>query len=157
MSAHGIFELPPTVNEPILSYAPGTPERADLKRRLAEMQAERIEIPCVIGGKEIRTGATFEVVMPHRKSHVLADVHAPSARCGPRRWLMPRFRALGCTIWRVWAAPARRTPAEPASTRRALHAAAPPPIRPRIGDVTSPRPRAASSRPEEHDLMASPI
>jgi 1-pyrroline-5-carboxylate dehydrogenase len=75
VSAHGIFDLPPAVNELILSYAPGTPERAELRRRLDEMQAERIEIPCVIGGKEIRTGTTFETVMPHRKSHVLADVN----------------------------------------------------------------------------------
>jgi 1-pyrroline-5-carboxylate dehydrogenase len=75
VSAHGIFELPPAVNDPARSYAPGTPERAELKRRLEEMQAERIEIPCVIGGREIRTGTTFEAVMPHRKSHVLADVH----------------------------------------------------------------------------------
>src|SRR5207245_7731523 len=55
--------------------APGTPERAELKRRLEEMQSERIEIPCVIGGREVRTGTTFEAMMPHRKSHVLADVH----------------------------------------------------------------------------------
>jgi 1-pyrroline-5-carboxylate dehydrogenase len=75
MSAHGIFDLPPAENELILSYAPGTPERAELRRRLDEMESERIEIPCVIGGREIRTEGTFEVVMPHRKNHVLADVH----------------------------------------------------------------------------------
>ena len=75
MGVHGIFDLPPAENEPIYSYAPGTPERAELRRRLTEMQAERLEIPCVIGGKEVHTGSTFEAVMPHRKSHVLADVH----------------------------------------------------------------------------------
>ncbi|HST25492.1 MAG TPA: L-glutamate gamma-semialdehyde dehydrogenase [Gaiellaceae bacterium] len=75
MSAHSIPQLPPAENEAIRSYAPGTPERAELKVRLAEMQAERLDIPCVIGGKEIRTGRTFEAVMPHRKTHVLADVH----------------------------------------------------------------------------------
>ncbi len=75
MSAHGIFDLPPAENEAVRSYAPGTPERAELRGRLDEMQAERIEIPCVIGGRESRTGTTFEAVMPHRKSHVLADVH----------------------------------------------------------------------------------
>ena len=53
--------------------------------------------------------------------------------------------------------PARPSPAEPASTRRELHAAVSPPIRPRIGDATPPRPRAASPRPEEHDPMASTI
>jgi 1-pyrroline-5-carboxylate dehydrogenase len=75
VSAHGIFDLPPPENEPVRSYAPGTPERTELRGRLEEMQAERIEIPCVIGGREVRTGTTFESVMPHRKSHVLADVH----------------------------------------------------------------------------------
>src|SRR5207244_11647394 len=79
MGAHGIFELPPVTNEPGRSYARGTPERAELRRRLEELQAERIEIPCVIGGKEVRTGSTFEAVMPHRKSHVLADVHEGGA------------------------------------------------------------------------------
>jgi 1-pyrroline-5-carboxylate dehydrogenase len=75
VSAHAIVELPPVENEPVRSYAPDTPERAALKRRLTELQAERIEIPCLIGGKEVRTGRTFEAVMPHRKEHVLADVH----------------------------------------------------------------------------------
>ncbi len=75
MSAHAIPQLPPVDNEPIHSYAPGTPERAALKQRLTEMQAERIEIPCLIGGKEVRTGRTFEAVMPHRKDHVLAEIH----------------------------------------------------------------------------------
>ncbi|HXF97012.1 MAG TPA: L-glutamate gamma-semialdehyde dehydrogenase [Gaiellaceae bacterium] len=74
MTAHGIFRPPPPVNEPVRSYAPGSPEREELKRRLREMQAERISIPLVIGGKDVTTGETFPAVMPHRKSHVLADV-----------------------------------------------------------------------------------
>jgi 1-pyrroline-5-carboxylate dehydrogenase len=71
----GIFRPPPPRNEPVLSYAPGSPERDELKRRLEEMQRERVEIPLVIGGEDVRAGDTFEAVMPHRKSHVLADVH----------------------------------------------------------------------------------
>jgi len=74
MSAPGIFTPPPPVNEPIKSYAPGSPEREELKNRLREMEGERIAIPLVIGGKDIATGDTFEAIMPHRKSHVLADV-----------------------------------------------------------------------------------
>ena len=74
MSAPGIFTPPPPVNEPIKSYAPGSPEREELKNRLREMENERISIPLVIGGKDIVTGDTFEAVMPHRKEHVLADV-----------------------------------------------------------------------------------
>ena len=75
MSAPGIFRLPEPANEPIRDYAPGSPEREELRVRLAELQRERIEIPLVIGGEEIRTGDTFEAVMPHDKDHVLADVH----------------------------------------------------------------------------------
>jgi len=74
MSAPGIFTPPRAVNEPIRSYAPGTPERAELKARLREMESERIRIPLVIGGKDVHTDETYEAVLPHRKSHVLADV-----------------------------------------------------------------------------------
>jgi 1-pyrroline-5-carboxylate dehydrogenase len=75
MSAPGIFRLPEPANEPVLSYAPGSPERAELRAKLDELQSERIYLPLVIGGEEIRTGDTVEVVMPHRTSHVLADMH----------------------------------------------------------------------------------
>ena len=75
MTSHGIFRPPPAVNEPIKSYAPGSPEREELKRRLAELEAERLDIPCVIGGEDVRTGDTVQAVEPHRKEHVLADVH----------------------------------------------------------------------------------
>src|SRR4051812_37509141 len=54
----GPRRAPPPVNEPIKSYAPGSPERAALKTRLKEMAGERIEIPVIIGGEEIRTGET---------------------------------------------------------------------------------------------------
>src|SRR6188474_2365752 len=74
MSAHGFFQPPLHDNEPVKSYAPGTPERGELQARLRQMQGERISIPLVIGGKDMSTDETFEAVMPHRKSHVLADV-----------------------------------------------------------------------------------
>ena len=67
------------MNEPVRGYAPGSPERAGLLRRVREMQGERLEIPLVIGGEDVRTGTTHEAVMPHRKSHVLADVHQGGA------------------------------------------------------------------------------
>jgi 1-pyrroline-5-carboxylate dehydrogenase len=75
VSRPGITRPPQPQNEPVKSYAPGSPEREELKRRLVEMQGERLDIPSVIGGEDVRTRDTFEAVMPHRKSHVLADVH----------------------------------------------------------------------------------
>ena len=79
MSSPGIFRPPAAVNEPISSYAPGTPERAALQARLREMSTERVHIPLVIGGQRVETGTTFEAVMPHRHSHVLADVERGGA------------------------------------------------------------------------------
>jgi 1-pyrroline-5-carboxylate dehydrogenase len=80
VSAPGIFRVPPPVNEPIRDYAPGSPERASLQLRLEQMRNERVEIPLIIGGKEVRTGTIKEAVMPHDKDHVLADVH----QAGPK-------------------------------------------------------------------------
>jgi 1-pyrroline-5-carboxylate dehydrogenase len=76
MTAPGLFRPPAPGNEPVKDYAPGSPERAELQERLRQMQGERLDVASVIGGEEVRTGRTFEHVMPHRKSHVLADVHA---------------------------------------------------------------------------------
>jgi 1-pyrroline-5-carboxylate dehydrogenase len=67
--------VPPPVNEPVLGYAPGSPERALLKETVKRMSSERIEIPLVIGGKQVRSGKTVEVRMPHKHSHVLAIAH----------------------------------------------------------------------------------
>jgi len=102
VGAHSIPELPAVQNEPVRSYAPGTPERAELRVRLTEMQAERLDIPCVIGGREVRTGKTFEAVMPHRKQHVLADVH----EAGPVEVEQAMKATAGA--WRDWS----RTPWE---------------------------------------------
>jgi 1-pyrroline-5-carboxylate dehydrogenase len=86
---NGVRRVPPTVNEAIRSYAPGSPERASLKARLAAMSSEQPEIPVIIGGKEIRTGDIGTVTMPHDHRHVIAtyhkarpeDVHAAIASC----------------------------------------------------------------------------
>jgi 1-pyrroline-5-carboxylate dehydrogenase len=80
VSAPGIFRPPPPVNEPVRSYAPGSPERASLQLRLEQMKSERVEIPCVIGGKDVTTGTLRQAVMPHDKEHVLADVHQGGAK-----------------------------------------------------------------------------
>jgi 1-pyrroline-5-carboxylate dehydrogenase len=66
------------VNEPVKGYAPGSPEKAELKSRLRAMSAERSEIPLVIGGREVRSGELGKAVMPHDHAHVLADWHKAS-------------------------------------------------------------------------------
>jgi 1-pyrroline-5-carboxylate dehydrogenase len=67
--------IPPPVNDPNLTYLPGSPERADLKSRLATIAGERIDIPLIIGGCDIRTGRLETATMPHDHRHVLADWH----------------------------------------------------------------------------------
>jgi 1-pyrroline-5-carboxylate dehydrogenase len=74
VSSPGIFRPPSAVNEEVKSYAPGSPERAELRQRLTELVDERIAIPLVVGGERVETGETFEAVMPHQRRHVLADV-----------------------------------------------------------------------------------
>src|ERR1700704_3227467 len=96
-----IVRVPPPANEPNLGYLPGSPERAELKARLKSMAAERIDIPIVIGGREIRTGRTQQAVMPHNHRHVLADWHAAdpehvhqaiaAARSASREWAAWRW------------------------------------------------------------------
>ncbi len=74
-ATNAVFAVPTPSNEPVKSYAPGSPERAELKARLASMSKERVDIPIIIGGKEIRTGKTQQSVMPFDHGHVLADWH----------------------------------------------------------------------------------
>ena len=71
----GARRVPQPVNDVNRTYAPGSAERAELKARLASMAAEKIEIPLIIGGREIRTGRTGKAVMPHDHQHVLAEYH----------------------------------------------------------------------------------
>ncbi|MEA2762354.1 MAG: 1-pyrroline-5-carboxylate dehydrogenase [Gemmatimonadaceae bacterium] len=72
---NGNRRVPPPVNESIKTYAPGSPERAELKARLHTMSNERADIPLIIGGNEVHTGALTESVMPHNHRHVLASWH----------------------------------------------------------------------------------
>ncbi len=71
--------VPPPINEPVFSYAKGTPERAALAAALAAMSKERAEIPVTAGGREVRTKKTLEVVVPHRHAHVVAVAHEAGA------------------------------------------------------------------------------
>lgn len=69
------FQVPQPYNEPILAYQPESVERDILKAKLAEMQAQQIEVPLIIGGQEIKTGDTVEMRMPHRHSATLGVYH----------------------------------------------------------------------------------
>jgi len=67
--------IPKPVNEPIRNYESGSSEKASLKETLAELSQKEIEIPLIIGGKEVRTGDTANCIMPHNHGHVLATFH----------------------------------------------------------------------------------
>jgi len=70
-----ISKVPTPVNEPVKSYAPGSPERASLMSKLEEMASQSVEMPLVIDGKDVHTGRTGNAVMPHRHAHVLGEFH----------------------------------------------------------------------------------
>lgn len=71
----GDIQVPIPVNEPVLPYTAGSPEKKELKAKLGAMASEEIEIPVVIGGEEIRTGDLVDAVMPHRHGHRLGRWH----------------------------------------------------------------------------------
>jgi 1-pyrroline-5-carboxylate dehydrogenase len=70
-----MFDVPYPENEPIMGYLDGSPEKKELKATLKKMASEKIDIPMVIGGKEVRTGNLADCVMPHKHSHKLGQYH----------------------------------------------------------------------------------
>ncbi len=72
---HGNVRVPSPINEPIRTYAPGTAERVEVKDALKKLSADKLDIPIVIAGKEIRSGKLLQAFSPHRHQHVTADVH----------------------------------------------------------------------------------
>src|SRR2546429_6716306 len=95
---NSIPKIPPRVTGPVLSYAPGTPARAELKRTLKELSGRQLEIPLVVGGKDVHTGRTVDVVMPHCHRHVLAEAH----QAGPAE--LQAAIAAAREAWRDWSA-----------------------------------------------------
>ncbi|NOU60215.1 L-glutamate gamma-semialdehyde dehydrogenase [Marinifilum caeruleilacunae] len=71
----GIYNVPVATNEPIYSYAPGTPERAELQATLKKMRSEVIDVPMYIGNEEVRTNNLFAMTPPHDHKHVLGHYH----------------------------------------------------------------------------------
>jgi 1-pyrroline-5-carboxylate dehydrogenase len=72
---NSIVNIPFPENEKVYDYAPGSPEREKLIQAINELRSQKIEIPLIIGGKEIKTGKTAKVVCPHDHQHVLAEYH----------------------------------------------------------------------------------
>jgi 1-pyrroline-5-carboxylate dehydrogenase len=73
--SNAYFKVPQPINEPVKTYKPGSPEREELKKKLAELKSKQIEVPLIIGGKEVKTGNTEEMRIPHNHSHVLGVYH----------------------------------------------------------------------------------
>ncbi len=96
MSTHAIFRPPAPRNEPINDYEPDSLQRESLQRRIKQMRDERLEIPMVIGGKDVTTGELKQAVMPHDKEHVLADVHQGNAEH------VQRAIDAAATAWTDW-------------------------------------------------------
>ncbi len=71
----GFFHIPIPKNEPVLSYAPGTKERAALKKAIEEARNTKLDIPMYIGGEEVRSGKTKNIAPPHDHKHILGHFH----------------------------------------------------------------------------------
>jgi len=78
--SNAYFKVPAPINEPIKAYAPGSPEKAALKAKIAELKSRTIEVPLIIGGEEVRTGDTAEMRIPHDHAHLLGVYHRASQK-----------------------------------------------------------------------------
>ncbi len=75
MSSNSQFRVPTPVNEPVYSYAPGTPAREALVAKYNELYAAHVDIPMVINGEEVRTGQTVNITPPHDRHHTIGAWH----------------------------------------------------------------------------------
>lgn len=73
--SNAFFSVPKAINEPVKSYAPGSPERKLLKAVIADLKSKQVDIPMFIGGKEVRSGNTINIYPPHELSHLLGKYH----------------------------------------------------------------------------------
>jgi 1-pyrroline-5-carboxylate dehydrogenase len=76
---NGVVKIPRPTNEPVMVYAPSSPEKASLKAELKRMLGEEIEIPLIIGGKEVQTGNFADCRCPHDHNHLLGRYHKAGA------------------------------------------------------------------------------
>lgn len=73
--SNAYFKVPEPANEPVKTYLPGSSEKEELKKKLGELKSQKVEVPLIIGGEEIKTGNTAEMIIPHNKKHVLGVYH----------------------------------------------------------------------------------
>lgn len=73
--SNAYFKTPQPLNEPVKLYKPGSAEREELKKKLAELKSKQTEIPLIINGEEVKTGNTEEMRIPHNHSHILGVYH----------------------------------------------------------------------------------
>lgn len=73
--SNAIFQVPAAVNEPVLNYAPGSPEREALKAAIKSMRGQVMDLPMYINGKEVRTSKTVRMAPPHDHQHTIAHFH----------------------------------------------------------------------------------
>jgi 1-pyrroline-5-carboxylate dehydrogenase len=71
----GFYDVPLAINEPVLSYAPGSPEREEVLKTYKEMYNSTVDIPLYIDGEEVRTGDTVAISPPHEHKHRLGVYH----------------------------------------------------------------------------------
>ena len=76
---NGFFHVPEPANERVRNYAPGTRERATLKAEIERLRSQVIEIPMIIGGKEVKTGNLVPIHPPHDRKHLLGHFHKGDA------------------------------------------------------------------------------
>ena len=103
---NSIINFPLPANEPVKAYMPGSPERVALEKELERQSKLVVEIPIIIGGKEIRTGDMGEVTCPHDHKHVIARYH----KVGKKEVemaieaAMKAWKEWSCTPWTTRAA-----------------------------------------------------
>jgi 1-pyrroline-5-carboxylate dehydrogenase len=93
---NGVIKIPRPTNEPVMVFAPGSPEKVSLKAELTRMLGEEIEIPLIIGGEEVRTGNFAECRCPHDHNHLLGRYH----KAGPDEITMAVVEAKNA--WKDW-------------------------------------------------------
>lgn len=71
----GIYTVPTPKNEPVKSYAPGSPEKIELKKKIEEFRSQEMDIPMYIGSEEVKTGNKLAINPPHDHKHVLGHFH----------------------------------------------------------------------------------